>query len=134
MDYDKQERMLRTLIQFSSLSFTFIATFFWIRGVAFLTLKELDQLASSYWDGNPHMLSNMVSQKVDSIIAGALLFISFILQTWNALWPMTIDDIGTDQTGVLVAIALTSLVFVICFPISSWLKKYYLSAAKSTNI
>ena len=123
--------MLRTFIQFTSIAVTFIATFFWIRGAALLSRRDLATLAGTYFGYNPATLNSLASQKEDSLIAGALLGLSFILQTWNALWPMRWCDFGIDKWGALISVGVSIFLFIFCFWGSSFLRKYYVSESKA---
>ncbi len=123
--------MLQTFIQLTSLAVTFIATFFWIRGTALLSTKDLAALAGTYWDYSPATLNSLASQKADSLIAGLLLGLSFLLQTWNPIWPMRICDFGVDKWGIVMSVVVFIFIFFICFWGSSWLTNYYVSQAKT---
>ncbi len=122
--------MLRTFIQFTSLTVTFIATFFWIRGAALLSTKDLAALSGTYLGYSPATLNSLASQKADSLVAGLLLLSSFLLQTCNALWPMRICDFGIDKWGALISVGVSILLFIFCFWGSSFLRKQFVLKAK----
>jgi len=124
--------MLRTFIQFTSITVTFIATFFWIRGAALLSRRDLAALAGTYFGYNAATLNSLGSQKADSFIAGLLLLLSFLLQSGNMLWPMRICDFGLDGWGVLISIVVSLILFLVCFRVSSLLKKHFVSEAKAS--
>ena len=123
--------MLRTFIQFTSITVTLIASFFWIRGAAFLSKKDLAALVGTYFGYNLSTLNSLGSQKADSFVAGLLLLLSFFLQSWNVLWPMRICDFGVDRAGVLISVAVSVILFFICFWASSLLRKRFVSEAKA---
>ena len=119
--------MLRTFIQFTSITVTFIATCFWLRGAVSLSTRDLAEFASTYVGHNPSILESWAKQKADSIAAGLLLSLSFILQTCNALWPMRICDFEVNGWGVAISLAFSILLCCFCFWGSLRLTKFYLS-------
>ncbi len=123
--------MLRTFIQFTSITVTFIATFFWIRGAALLSRRDLAALAGTYFGYNPATLNSLGSQKADSLMAGLLLLLSFLLQSGNMLWPMRWIDDAVDRGGVAISLAFSLFLFCLCFWISSLLRKHFVSEAKA---
>src|SRR5665213_992898 len=107
--------MLRTFIQITALTVTLIATYFWIRGAALLSPKDLAALSGTYWGYSPAVLKSIASQKADSLLAGLLLLSSFFLQTCNSLWPMRIEDFGINKWGVAISFIFSIGVFLGCF-------------------
>jgi len=123
--------MLRTFIQFTSITATFIATFFWIRGAIQLSIKDLATLGMTFYGSNPATLKIWASQKADSLVAGLLLCLSFILQTGNFLWQMRIMDFGVDYRGVGISAVVSIVLFLACYWGSSRLTNFYLLKAKT---
>ncbi len=119
--------MLRTFIQITALTVTLIATYFWIRGAALLSPKDLAALSGTYYGYNPATLKSLASQKADSFLAGFLLLSSFFLQTWNSLWPMRISDFGINKWGVTISFIFSIGVFFVCFWMSKVLTNAYIS-------
>ena len=122
--------MLRTFIQITALTVTLIATYFWIRGAALLSPKDLAALSGTYFNYNPALLKSLASQKSDSYLAGLLLLSSFLLQTGNSLWPMRIEDFGINKWGVVSSVVFSTGVFFFCLWISKVLTNSYISQAQ----
>jgi hypothetical protein len=122
--------MLRTFIQITALTVTLIATYFWIRGAALLSPKDLAALSGTYWNYSPATLQSLASQKADSYLAGILLLSSFFLQTWNSLWPMRMSDFGINKWGVAISFIFSLGVFIVCFWMSKELTNSYIAQAQ----
>lgn len=122
--------MLRTLIQATALTVTLIASFFWIRGSAALSVKDIAALAGTYWGHNPAVLKNLASQKADSLIAAFLLLLSFILQGINMAWPMRFNDFEIDKKGLVLAVIISFFVSVSCYCAAKVLANHFYSKAQ----
>lgn len=123
--------MLRTFIQITALLVTLIASFFWIRGSLTVSVKDIAALAGTYFDYNLTTLKNLCAQKADSLIAALLLILSFVLQFFNAAWPMRWDDFAINKKGIVYAVIFSSFVFLICYVGASFMSKHFCSKAQT---
>jgi len=110
--------MLRSLIQILAIAITLEAAIFLAKGNLGLTPKLIAELASTKWNYNKNVLQNLSSQKADTWIGVGLLVLAFALQLSNSLWEMRFTDFSVHQGGVVFALVLSAVIFVICIIVS----------------
>ncbi len=123
--------MLRTFIQFTSVMVTFLASLFWLRAAVLLTYKDIAALSGRFLGYNKTSLAGWAAQKTDSLIAGGLLSISFVLQIVNGLLPMSFDDFGIDKIGVIFSLILTIILGLLCSWLSKYIKNHFITKVHS---
>jgi hypothetical protein len=97
--------MIRTFIQTTVIILTIGASYFLLKVNLGLTPDIIARLSTTYFGGNEEVAQTLARQSADTRIGLYLLIISFALQIWNLLWPLTIDDIGAvNRQGVLFSI------------------------------
>lgn len=104
--------MFRTFIQVAALTLTFFAAIFLIKGMMLLKAEEIAGLSSTYWDFNSYTVKNITGSRADTIVGALLLFLGFLLQLGNALWPMRIGDFEVNRKGVLLGILVSCLIAI----------------------
>lgn len=113
--------MIRSFIQVLALTIVLMSSFFLIRGTLYLSKKDLAELSSTKFGYNLDVAKNLCHQRSDTIVGFALLLFSFTLQLINMLWTMRIKDFGVNRAGVLIALIVSILVFVITCLVSNYL-------------
>ena len=105
--------MLRSVVQITSLVLTLEAAIFLAHGSMGLTPHVVAELASTWMDYNPTVVHSLASQCADTRVGVVLLLVAFLLQMWNAMWPLRYKDLGgASATGMAVAIGLCMVIFI----------------------
>lgn len=105
--------MVRTFIQVTALLIALVAAYFLAKGSISLSARDIAELSKTKWNYNSEVAKNLSKQQADARVGGILVFSSFILQMINLLWPMRIKDFAVDQRGVVLAICVSILFFII---------------------
>jgi len=95
--------MLRTFIQVTALSLSFIACFFLVQGTLTISAKDIVEMSKAYWYSNQGLGKRMAQQKADTQVGFCLLLLSFMFQMINLLWPMRWVDFSVSVKGFIVA-------------------------------
>ena len=123
--------MLRTLLQFSSMLMILLSSIFLIKGSLVMTVENIAKSSGTYLGYNKRIIENLSQQKADYTVGISLLLLSFLLQTMNFLWPMTIDDFGAPNLeGVMVSVAITLICYVIGKSMSKCINRSLLQRAE----
>ena len=101
---------LRTTLQLCALTTILISSFFLVRGTMSLSVNDIAKLSGTYFGHNPNLLKSLCAQKVDYSVGWIFLLLSFLLQTWNLLWPMRINDFGINKVGFVVGVFISILI------------------------
>ncbi len=107
--------MVRTFIQMSVMMLTVEASFFLLKANLGLSAKTIAELSIPHFDYHGATLRSLSKQSVDTRVGLFLLLLSFALQMLNALWPLSIDDLGIDWRGVVTSIVFCVIVMVISY-------------------
>lgn len=113
--------MLRTFIQISALTLTLLSAYFLIAGTLDMSLKNMTELSSTYFNYNLSALESYTKQKANTIVGFVLLLLSFILALINVLWPMRSSDFAVNFKGVMAALVLMAILFFI----SNYASQYF---------
>jgi len=113
--------MLRTFIQITTLTLTLLSAYFLIAGILDMSLKNMTELSSTYFNHNLSALESYTKQKANTIVGFVFLLLSFILALINLLWPMRYSDFTVNYRGIMAALVLT----IILFFISNYASKYF---------
>jgi hypothetical protein len=105
--------MIRNSIQVLSLATVLLSSFFLIKSVITLSVKDIIELSVPKYDYNLDVAKNLCRQRADTIIGFTLLLLSFLLQLINMLWPMRINDFAVSKMGVAIAILAAILILLI---------------------
>jgi predicted secreted protein len=122
--------MVRTFIQVLALSVVLISSFFLIKGTLTLSTNDLVMLSSTKWGYDLAVARNLCHQRADTVVGFILLLLAFFLQLWNMLWSMRWKDFTVNKTGVITALIVSALVFLIAYGISDFLYKKSYSQIK----
>lgn len=122
--------MLRTFIQVTALSFALMSSFFLIKGTFALSVKDMVELSLTKWGANTDVLRNLTFNRADTITGFFLLLFSFILQTINLLWPLRIGDFGVNRNGVILALIVSIMAFLIATYATKAIQKHFFHKAE----
>lgn len=117
--------MVRTFIQVLALSLTVIAAFFLIKSVIWTTPKDMAELSQSKWTYSLAIAKNLARQKADTIIGFVLLMLSLFIALVNLLWPMRGVDFAVNRNGVILAVLVSIVIFVVAYKASNILQQHY---------
>ena len=115
--------MIRTFIQISALWLTLISAILLVKSALRLKDQDMAKLASTYWDFNKASVEDITGSRADATVGSVLLFLGFLLQMINSLWPMRIDDFGVDCKGVIWGTITLFLIGGIGFFVSNYFRK-----------
>jgi hypothetical protein len=111
--------MDRSFIQTTVIILTIGASYFLLKVNLGLTPDTIARLSITYFGLNKEVVKTLAKQSIDTRIGLLLLIISFVLQIWNFLWPLTIDDIGAiNGQGVLFSIIFCTILLTFAHWIS----------------
>ena len=116
--------MLRTFIQVTTVIIVVISAFFLVRGIAFLSPQDLAELSKLKFQFDLNVARNLIYQRSDTIVGFSLLLLSFLLQMINLLWPMRIGDFAVNKKGVILALIVSTLLFMGSLATSDTLSRY----------
>jgi energy-coupling factor transporter transmembrane protein EcfT len=105
--------MIRTFIQITSLMLTLEAALFLAEGNLGLSAENFAMLVATRIGYNPELLESLVQQSADTWVGVVLVLVAFLLQMWNAVWPLRWDDFQVHETGVVLAFLFC---IVLCIP------------------
>lgn len=123
--------MLRTFIQVTALILAVMSAFFLVRGVAFLSPQNLAELSKLKLQFDLNVARNLIYQRSDTIIGSSLLFLSFLIQMTNLLWPIKIGDFAVNKKGVILALVISALLFMGSLVSSDALSRHTYKEVKS---
>src|SRR6266571_321468 len=106
--------MLRTFLQVMGITLTLLASIFLLQGNLGLTPDIIADLASTHWGHNMQVVSSLSSQVSSTKVGLGLILSAFLAQLANTLWPMRIKDFGVSKSGVILALGVSVLSFVLC--------------------
>jgi len=89
---------------------TLEAAIFLSKGNLGLSAENIARLASTRWDYNLDLVQSLAQQSAETWVGVVLLLLAFILQMWNALWPLRWDDFNIHKSGVLSALVFSIVV------------------------
>ena len=111
--------MIRTFLSVIAIALTFMASFFLIRGNLVVSAKDIAELFLTKLGYNPDAVLHFARQYADTKIGFVILLIALVIQLINVSWPLRIKDFGVSRDGVLIALAVALITFVIADRISS---------------
>ena len=79
---------VRTFIQTAALVVTLEAALFLAKGGLGLSAEDIALLSATRIGFNPELTDSLAQQQADTWIGVVLLLFAFLLQMWNALWPL----------------------------------------------
>lgn len=82
---------------------TLEAALFLTKGNFGLSADHIALLAATRIGYNLELVESLAQQSADTWVGVALLLLAFLLQMWNALWPLRWDDFNVHKSGVLSA-------------------------------
>jgi vacuolar-type H+-ATPase subunit I/STV1 len=123
--------MLRTFIQVAALSLVFTSSYFLIKGVVSLSVKNIAELSQMRWGYHSGIVKNLTRQKADTTIGFVLLLASFVLSLINLLWPMRVGDFGVSKIGVIMALAVSITTFLVAYRLSCYLQRKWYTQAEN---
>jgi hypothetical protein len=115
---------IRTFIQTAALIVTLEAALFFAKAGLGLSAENIALLSAIRIGFNPELVDSLAQQQGDPWVGVVLLLFAFLLQMWNALWPLRIGDFGVQKGG-----ALCVLVFVVVLGVGA----FYLSKQMASN-
>ncbi len=116
--------MLRTFLQVASAGFALFAGILLVRGSFVLKPKDIAELSSTYWGFNKSLVESLSQQQIDAKLGVGLLLFSFLLQTINLCWPMTIDELGAaNRAGTILGVLVPFIFFLAALWISNALSE-----------
>lgn len=101
--------MLRTFIQITALILTLEAAFFLAKGNLGLSAETIAEISSTKWDYNSNVIRSLAQQRADTWIGVVFLLLGFVLQMWNALWPMRYDDFAVHKGAAIYALVFSAI-------------------------
>ena len=104
--------MLRTFLSFSGITFTSLASFFLIRGTLATTVKDLAEMSITKLGYNSNVITNLTRQRTDTKIGFCVLLLALVIQVVNTTWPLRIDDFEVSWEGIVLAIAVTLILYL----------------------
>jgi len=116
--------MFKTFLQFTSIITVLLSSIFLVLGSLSMSPKNILDLSGTYWGSSPYAAKSYCSQKADSIVGTLLLLISFALQVWVVYLPAYMDD-SVNRKGVVLAIIVSVVCFVVGLVSSNFLQNYY---------
>jgi drug/metabolite transporter (DMT)-like permease len=111
--------MFRTTIQTSSLILTLAASVFLFRSNLGLTPEIIAKLSSTCWGYSPSLIKTFAQQSANTSTGAFLLFLAFILQLINSLWPKRFCDFAVSWKGVVLSIILCTTIMIIAYSYSN---------------
>lgn len=111
--------MWRTFIQVLVLSTTLISSYFLIEGMLVLSKNDIAGLSETRWGYNLDVANNLCRQRADTLVGFLLLLLSFLLQLINILWQLRMRDFATNWKGVISAIIVSFIIFLVANSISN---------------
>jgi hypothetical protein len=109
---------IRTFIQTAALVVTLEAALFLAKGGLGLSAEDIALLSATRIGFNPELIDSLAQQQADTWIGVVLLLFAFLLQMWNALWPLRIGDFGVHKGGALCALGFSIVLGVGAFYLS----------------
>lgn len=116
---------MRTWIQLTALLLVVISSYFLIKSIIGMSVRDMAALSKSYFDVNLNTAKNLTQQKADVVVGFVLLLISIFLYLVNLLWPMRWIDFGVSWIGVFVSLVSSVVVFCAAKKSSQYLQQMY---------
>lgn len=110
--------MLRAFVDVSAFVYTFGASIFLLRSNLGLSDSVIEKASSTYCGFNRQVVENLAKQKADTSVGVGLLLLSFLLQLFNTFYRITIDDLGGNKCGAVIAILVGVVVIPGCHMLS----------------
>lgn len=111
----------RTFIQVLALLLVVMSSYFLIKGVLLSSPKIISDLVSTRLGYSLPLAQDFCHQRADYIVGFVLLLSGSILQGANLLWAYRIKDFGVNKAGMIIAIIVAAVIFIIAHNISSHL-------------
>lgn len=104
---------LATLLQIVSSCLGVIGSLFFAIGVMRQSTDAMANLAGTYWDANPHMVTALAAQKADYLFGGGLIVCAFATSLLSYPFSNVVLPLSQDAATRLpwIAITLTFLAF-----------------------
>jgi len=113
--------MVRSFMQVTALTLTLFASIFLVKSSLILSVKDIANLSSTYFNYNKHLMKSLSEQQSDTRIGSILLFLAFLLQMINLMVPERMSDSGINRIGIIIAIVFSIIVLLV----SLWASKFF---------
>ena len=121
---------MHTFLQVTALSMAIVSSFFLVKGVVGMSVKEMAERSKSGYGYTPSITENLALQKADTVVGAVLILLSFFLQSINFLRPMRWDDFGVNKIGLIIAIIVSIAIIFAAYGVSICLRKKWYRRAK----
>jgi hypothetical protein len=96
-----------------------------------MSLETILQLSATKWGSNIDLTQNLISQRCDSVVAFAFLFIGFLIQIWSSYIPdKPCPFIKSWLYGIVLFLSLCFVAFTIGNCIARTMEKIELEKIK----
>lgn len=122
---------MHTFLQVTALSMAIASSFFLVKGVVGMSLKNMAELSTTKYGYNLDVTRDLAGRKADTVVGSVLILLSFFLQSINFLRPMRWDDFDVNKAGFTIAIVVSIVIFFALCGVSIFLRKKWHSQAKN---
>jgi uncharacterized membrane protein len=91
---------------------TLEAALFLAKGNLFLSAENIALLAATRIGYNPEFVESLAQQNADTWVGVVLLLSAFVLQMWNAVWPLRWHDFHVHESGAVLALVFSILLSI----------------------
>ncbi len=110
-----------------------IGSLFFAIGVMRQSVVAMADISGTYWNFNPHMITNAAAQKADYLFGGGIIVLAFAGQVVSLLVPTTTNIIGAPCARLvpLTAVGGTIALFIVLRLASRRLSARYASQIRA---